>query len=383
MSVVCFPFKVEDPAVVLDNVEIAAAHPRVRLVLCVAAAEDATYGAVTARTGEIGAANGTPVEVIVQDRIGGLRPGKGDGMNTALRWFLTETDESRLHFYDSDITSFGPDWITAAEDAGDFGYGVVRHYFPRASTDAMITWMITRTGFALLWPRSELPWIEQPLGGELMFDRAVVERLVADDRVQNQSDWGIDTMYTFATTQAGIPFYEAYMAGGKVHSLYGRLTDLRSMLVECFQAIRLLRGETMPEYTAHRIEYPGVAPPAIVEKLGYGIEATVQLLTEQWTDRQAELARHFPVPIRDGLLANRQRATYDFMDEEAWYDAYLVMLEHAEPGDEDWADVLFRLWTARVLQYTTSVAIRGYDYATRYLHSTVTQYMRRSALGRS
>ena len=78
-------------------------------------------------------------------------------------------------------------------------YSVVRHYFARASTDAMITWMITKTGFSLLWPDSELPWIEQPLGGELLFKRPVVEHLVKDDRVRAQSDWGIDTLYTFST----------------------------------------------------------------------------------------------------------------------------------------------------------------------------------------
>jgi len=107
MSLVVFPFKHEHPEVLLHNVRVAAAHPRVHEVLCI----------------------------------------------------------------NTDITSFGPDWITKAEEAADFGYGLVRHYFLRASTDAMITWMITRTGFSLLWPHTEPSWIEQPLGSGLLMRR--------------------------------------------------------------------------------------------------------------------------------------------------------------------------------------------------------------------
>jgi mannosylglycerate synthase len=383
MSAVCFPFKVEDPAVVLGNIEVAAAHPRVTRVLCVGAEENDTFAAVAPGAEEIAVRLGRPVEVVVQERIGKKRVGKGDGMNTALRWFSTDSDADRLHFYDSDITSFGPEWITSAEEAADLGYGVVRHYFPRASTDAMITWMITRTGFAMLWPRSELPWVEQPLGGELLFRRDVVEHLLADDRVQAQSDWGVDTLYTFSTVQAGIPFYEAYVTGGKAHRLYGRLTDLKTMLVECFAAVQSLRGEEVPEFTPHRIEYPDTVPQSIAEKLGYNIEATIQLLTEKWTDRQEELLGVFSTPVRDAMYANRQRPTFDFMDEASWYETFHVMLDHFVPGDADWEEILFKLWTTRVLHYSVRSAIRGYSYAQRDLHGMVGRYLRRAARERA
>ena len=79
----------------------------------------------------------------------------------------------------------------------------MRHYFPRASTDAMITWMITRPGLAMCWPTTVLPDIGQPLGGEVLFTREVAESLHVDPNVQAQSDWGIDTRYTIATTAAG------------------------------------------------------------------------------------------------------------------------------------------------------------------------------------
>jgi mannosylglycerate synthase len=379
MSLVVFPFRVEDPEVVLNNLRIAASHPAADLVLAVGAEAESTFAAVEAARGAISAATSTPLELILQERIGTKRPGKGDGMNTALRYFLTETSADRLHFYDADITSFGPEWITRAERGADLGYDVVRHFFPRSSTDAMITWMVTRTGFALLWPRSELPQIEQPLGGELLFTRPVVEALVANDRVQAQSDWGIDTLYTFSTVQAGFSVYETYIRQGKAHALYGGLTDLRSMLVECFSAMQSLAGEQLGGAVAHRVEPTETVPAAITEKIGYNLEATLHLLGEDWTDGQVGLLEHFPSAVRDGMLSNRQRPTFLFIDEEAWHDTYEVLLEHFVPGDAGWEALLFRLWVTRVINYTATRALRGYDHAQRYLQSMVAGYVRRAA----
>ena len=53
------------------------------------------------------------------------------------------------------------------------------HTLPRASTDAMITWMVTRPLFAIGHPRSALWRIRQPLGGELALTRPVAEELMA------------------------------------------------------------------------------------------------------------------------------------------------------------------------------------------------------------
>ncbi len=378
MSLVTFPFKGENPETMLHNIAVAASHPRVQRVLCVGADRDDCYDALEVGIPALVTEHGTPIDLILQERIGSKRPGKGDGMNTALRYFLDDTDLERIHFYDSDITSFDATWITKAEEAADFDYGVVRHYFPRASTDAMITWLVTRTGFAIGWPHSELPWIEQPLGGELLFTRPVVEGLVADERVQAQSDWGIDTLYTFTTVQAGHAMYEAYMPQGKAHSLYGRLTDLRTMLVECFSAVQSLLGTDVPQYLPHRIEPQDQVPQAIAEKIGYDIEPTMTLLTQRWTDRQAELLEHFPIPVRDGMHANRQRPTYTFMGEDAWYETYCTLLSEFDRDDEDWRELLFKLWTVRVLNYTITEALRGYGPAMRYLRSMVVRSLRRS-----
>jgi len=382
MSAVVFPFKREDPEVLLKNVRTAVAHPRVRRVVCVGAEEDECFAAVARAAPNIARSSGKEVEICVQERIGTKRPGKGDGMNSALRYLVANTDHERIHFYDADILSFSEEWITKAEEAADSGYQVVRHYFPRASTDAMITWFITRAGFAILFPRSELPRIEQPLGGELLLTRAVAEALLADPRVQAQSDWGIDTLYTFAMVAGGFSIYETYMGVGKVHKLYGSLADLRTMLVECFEALSALAGASVPGTTLHHVEYQGPVSEAVKAKVGYDIDGTLALLADGWTEREAELLDHFPLAVREGLNPSRRVPRVTCMDDDAWYDTYHVLLREYHSEDPAWRDLLFRLWAARVLAYTFTVAVRGYDLAMYRLHQMVDCYCRRAA-GRS
>jgi mannosylglycerate synthase len=380
MSLVAFPFKTEKVDVIVGNIEIAAGHELVEQVLCVGFEEEGTFRAINEVRHQITAETGKVVNLILQDRIGNKRAGKGDGMNTALEFFLAETDLERLHFFDSDITSFGPDWISRAEEAADLDFGVVRHYFPRASTDAMITWLITRCGFAIQFPRSELPWIEQPLGGELLLKRSVAETLVADERVRAQSDWGIDTLYTFVTVQSECPVFETYAPQGKAHKLYGKLTDLRTMLIECFAALQGLAGEQVPEYLPHRVEPPTGVPEEIASKIGFDFESTMTLLAQRWTAGQQDLLELFPTPIRDGMLTNMQRPHFGFMGEDEWFETVQLLLARFDATDDDWQELLFKLWTTRVLNYTVTEALRGYGPAQRYRRSTVARYVRRAAL---
>lgn len=382
MSLVVFPFKNEDPEVLLNNVRIAVDHPRVKGVLCVGAEEDTCFRALKEAAPHLARVGKRPVEIIIQERIGVFRPGKGDGMNTALRYFLERTDWPRIHFYDADLLSFSPKWINKAEEAADLGYQVVRHYFPRASTDGMITWFITRPGFAILWPHSELPRIEQPLGGELLLTRPVAETLALDPRVQAQSDWGIDTLYTFAIVSHGFSLYETYIAVGKLHKLYGALTDLRTMLVECFAAIQRLASENVKQGNVHHIEYPGYVPEEIKTKVAFDIEGTLTLLAQGCTTHQIELLQLFPKHVREGLLSCRRFPRITFMDEDAWYDTYSIILQHFQPQDPDWQELLFRLWISRVLAYTLTVAIRSYEVAMQYLHEMIERYIRRSTVER-
>jgi mannosylglycerate synthase len=374
VSLVVFPFKKEDPDVVVSNVATAAEHSRVTEVMCLGFEREETYDAVSAAIPAIEGSTGTPVSLRLQDRIGTLRPGKGDGMNTALRLFLDQSAADRIHFYDADITSFTGEWIEKAESAADAGFDVVRHYFPRSSTDAMITWMITRTGFSMLWPNSTLPDIEQPLGGELLFTRPVVEHLVATDRVQAQSDWGIDTLYTFETVRAGFSMYETYVPQGKMHALYGSLTDLRTMLVECFSAIQSLRGSEVPPSIRHEVEARSEVGPAVKSKVGYDVEGSIGLLRTDWTPRQEDLMTVLSPAVQDGLRASREYPRFAFMDDSAWFETYSTMLEHFVKEDADWEALLFRLWITRVLQYTVSCALRGYDHALDHLYAMVREY---------
>lgn len=114
-----------------------------------------------------------------------------------------------------------------------------------------------------------------------------------------------------------------------------------------------------------------MVPHAIAEKLGYDIEDSFELLGLDWTDRQVELLDAFPAAVRDGLAACRTYPRVGFMGETAWVDTHRVLLDRFVPGDPDWEELLFKLWTARVLAYTLQAATRGYGYALRYLHAVV------------
>jgi mannosylglycerate synthase len=374
-SLVVFPFKSEDIEVFQGNIRKAAAHPRVEAVLCVGHSENSCYRQIKEVIPTIETETRKEVHLLIQERLGHKRPGKGDGMNTALRYFLEETDYERLHFYDSDIVSFTGEWISRAEEAADEGYQVVRHYFPRASTDAMVTWMITKTGFALLWPDTELPFIEQPLGGELLITREVADRLFKDKLVIDRSDWGIDTVYTWAIARNKFSMYETYISVGKLHKLYGTLSDLKEMVVECFNTIQELQGEEIEtEGMAHRVERPGPVPEEVKKKTAYDLEGSLLLLMENWTGRQVELLDLFPQDVREGMGECRRRPRFKFMDEESWYETYRILLGEFDFEDGDWQELLFKLWISRVLNYTSSIALRGYDYALYYLYKMIERF---------
>eukprot|EP00245_Coleochaete_scutata_P016759 TRINITY_DN794_c0_g1_i1.p1 TRINITY_DN794_c0_g1~~TRINITY_DN794_c0_g1_i1.p1 ORF type:complete len:439 (+),score=90.93 TRINITY_DN794_c0_g1_i1:106-1422(+) len=383
MSLVCFPFKEEDVTVVVRNVELAAAHPLVAAVLCVGYSRGDTWHAIERSRAEIEEKTGKHVILQVQRRVGlSLREGKGDGMNTALAYFIEHKEFERLHFYDADIVSFSGDWISKAEKQADLDFDIVRHYFPRSSTDAMITWMVTKIGFALLWPDTCLPHVEQPLGGELLLTRRAVDVLAADPRVTQQSDWGIDTLYTFVAVQAGLRMAEVYITEGKVHALYGDLRDLRTMLVECFSAMQSLRHELVDGTLAlHRMEISKPVPQNVREKIGYDVEKTLKLLRDHWTPRQHEiLQEYFDSALAEGMAKASEFPSWGFCDEAAWVNAYPVFLEHFQKGDSDWEELLFKIWVARVLNHTLKNVLRGYDVALGTLRDLVSSTQHNAAM---
>ncbi|BBN05724.1 hypothetical protein MPTK1_3g15460 [Marchantia polymorpha subsp. ruderalis] len=383
MSLVCFPFKEEDVAVVVRNLECAASHPSVTGILCVGFSRGETWFAIEGAKASIEKSCNVRVHLLLQKRIGlALRGGKGDGMNTALGYFLEHPEFTRLHFYDADIVSFSAEWISKAEKQADLGFDVVRHYFPRSSTDAMITWFVTKIGFALLWPNTVLPVIEQPLGGELLLTRKAAEVLYSDQRVRAQSDWGIDTLYTFVSAQQGLSLAEVYIPEGKVHALYGGLRDLRTMLVECFSAIQSLKREAVPADGVHRMESAKAVPELVKQKVGYDIEKTLKLLAKQtWSQGQRELLnQHFDPALAKGLQNASEWPCWGFADEEAWIGAYQKFLEHFEKGNPDWEELLFKVWVARVVNHTMRNVMRGYDCAMGTLRDFLWDTIQKSTL---
>lgn len=374
MSLAVFPFKSEAPSLVASNLATAAAHPAIDEVWAVSPGEGDTEMAVRAMAGEVSRAYAKPVEVIMQQRLGTYRSGKGDAMNTALA-LAAGQGRDRVHFYDADITNFDSSWIEGAEAAADRGFGVVRHRFPRAATDAMITWMITRPALARLFPGTFLPRLDQPLGGEVLLTGEAVESLAGSELVRNRSDWGIDTLLTYATSVMDLGLFEHHVADGKRHSLYGSLDELREMLIECLDAAASLSGRPGPGNGArHGTDPPAPVPEDLKQIVAYDLAGTVPLLEARWSEEEIRLVEGLPAELFGFLLDDPTRPKFELMDADRWYVAHGYMLEGFALGDPAWESLAFRLWLTRVLAYTTNQAGKGFDVAMAYLEGTIVRY---------
>ncbi len=340
----------------------------------VAPEEGAAEVAVGAIAEEVARAYAKPVEVIEQQRLGIYRSGKGDAMNTALARAAGQ-GRDRVHFYDADITNFDSSWIEGAEVAADRGFGVVRHRFPRAATDAMITWMITRPALARLFPGTFLPRLDQPLGGEVLLTGRAVELLAGSDLVRNRSDWGIDTMLTYATSVMDVGLYEHHVPDGKRHALYGSLDELREMLIECLDAAASLSGRPGPGNGArHGTDPPAPVPEDLKQIVAYDVAGTVPLLEARWSEEEIRLVERLPAELFGFLLDDPARPRFELMDADRWYVAHGFLMEGFALEDPAWESLAFRLWLTRVLAYTTNQAGKGFDAAMAYLESTIVHY---------
>jgi mannosylglycerate synthase len=374
VSLAVFPFKSEEPSLVASNLATAVAHPAIDEVWAVAPEEGDAEVAVRAIAEEVSRAHAKPVEVIVQQRLGSYRPGKGDAMNTALA-LAAGQGRDRVHFYDADITNFDSSWIEGAETAADRGFGVVRHRFPRAATDAMITWMITRPALARLFPGTFLPRLDQPLGGEVLLTGRAVESLAKSELVRNRSDWGIDTVLTYATSVMDLGLYEHHVADGKRHTLYGSLDELREMLIECLDAAASLSGRPGPENGArHGTDPPSPVPEDLKQIVAYDVAGTVPLLEAGWSEEEIRLVERLPADLFGFLLDDPARPRFELMDADRWYVALGFLLDGFALEDPAWESLAFRLWLTRVLAYTTDQAGKGFDAAMAYLESTILHY---------
>ena len=362
MSLVVFPFKREQLEVMGRNLRTAASHERIDEVWAVAAAEDSAMVDVSRLASEVARATGTQVNVFAQERIGVFRSGKGDGMNTALARSAARGFD-RTHFYDADITNFDTGWIDGAEVAADRGYGVVRHRFPRAATDAMITWMVTRPGLALRFPGTVLPRLGQPLGGELLLTAPAVEALVADPAVRARSDWGIDTVITHATACLDLGLFEHNAPDGKRHALYGSLTEIREMVLECLDAVASLQGEPPLDQVFHA-DPPAPVPEDLKQTLAYDVSKTRGSISEPPDAAERDLLTSLGVDP-DSTIE---------MDGDLWRELLPALLERFELSDEAWRSVVFRLWVERVIHYTLNQVPLGYDAAIAYLEERIREF---------
>ena len=364
-----FPFKDEDPELVLANVAVAASNSRIDTVWAVGESEAVSAGAL-----EIAIATGASVEVIPDKRIGTFRPGKGDAMNTALQKAVND-DVDRLHFYDADITNFDHGWIDGAEAAADLGYQAVRHTFPRAATDAMITWMVTKPMLAMKYPGTVLPAIGQPLGGELMLVGDAIRTVASSAGVSARSDWGIDTLLTHAMVATGLSLYEHHVPAGKSHSLYGSLDELKTMLVECFDAVVGL-PDNPPPVIEHARDPESPAPDTLRSQTGYSVDKTVPLLATPPAPGEADLITSLPGAIPAHVDQMMTTGDVAYLDEHVWWEILVAVGEKFILGDPSSESLLFRLWTGRVLNYTGTQVSRGYEAALDYLAETIRLYQR-------
>ncbi len=379
---VCFPFKKENVDDFKNNIKEALSNERVGHIILVGYNENETYRGISDFISTLKAEEKSRISLIIQKRLGTKRrAGKGDGMNTAIQYFVERGKEKFLHFYDADIKSFSRTWIDRVQVKLDEGYHVSRCFFPRAYTDAMVTWNITRTGFAYVWPHTILPDIEQPLGGELGFTREVAERLAKDKTVLEASDWSIDTALTVSFARYGIKLYEVYIKEGKHHKLYGKLSDLETMTVECFDFIRenkdlRINTDKMVYHKDNAVE----VPQEYKTRIAFDIDGTIKEFKEGWTEKmKALLLEYFPPHINERVLKALSDGDYEFMDPVLWYDAYEIFMKYFNPNIEDWRKLLFKLWVLRVLNHA-KLALKDPDASLRSLKTMIELFRTRAGV---
>lgn len=362
-TMVVVPFLAEDPKLVVRTLELAATHPRVTEVVGIHGDDPETVRAVTALASDF--------RIIPQQRIGRLRAGKGDAINTGFDYFLQSTCD-RLHFYDADIKTFETSWIDQAESGLDLGFDTVRHFYPRGATDGMVTAMLVRPALAMRWPYSVLARLKQPLSGEIAFTRRSATAIAGAQLVRKQSDWGIDTVITGATAHLGFSIYENYIVAGKDHQLYGSLAELKTMFWECLGALRLLMRESEPQQVAHHTD---THPPPTLDLLNvvaFDAPATEKILQKPLTASQRELLRtEFNPAYADALVEKR----LEMFDTTTWLDILKVLITRTVPSDLDWQTVAFQLWVARVLHFNSFEVEKGYAHAIEYIEAMITEAM--------
>ncbi|MBA3362177.1 MAG: hypothetical protein H0T94_12055 [Acidimicrobiia bacterium] len=362
-TMVVVPFLAEDPELVVRTLELAATHPRVSEVVGIHGDDPETVRAVKALA--------SGLRIIPQRRIGRLRAGKGDAINTGFDYFLRSKCD-RLHFYDADIKTFEMSWIDQAESGLDLGFDTVRHFYPRAATDGMVTAMLVRPALAMRWPYTALARLKQPLSGEIAFTRRSATAIASERLVREQSDWGIDTAITGITAHLGFSIYENYVVAGKDHQLYGSLAELKTMFWECLGALQLLMRDSEPQQVAHHTDSHSPPTLDLLNVVAFDAPASEKILQKPLTASQRELLRTQFKPEYAEALNKKQLETFDTT---RWLDILRVLITRAVPSDLDWQTVAFQLWVARVLHFNAFEVEKGYTHAIEYIEAMITKAM--------
>jgi hypothetical protein len=216
-----------------------------------------------------------------------------------------------------------------------------------------------------LFPGTVLPRLGQPLGGELLLSGQAVQALAADPFVGDRSDWGIDTVITHATTILDMGIYEHNIADGKRHALYGSLTEIRDMVLECLDAVSSLAGRVPPDPGLRfEADPPTDVPEDLKQTVGFDIASTRASIGSPPGPGERRLLADL------GLDPDRPVE----MSQSEWRRVLPLLMEGFELTDPAWRDVVFRLWVERVIHYTITEVPAGYDSAIAYLEGTIDRF---------
>ena len=188
--------------------------------------------------------------------------------------------------------------------------------------------------------------------------------------MRNRSDWGIDTVLTYATSVMDLGLYEHHVADGKST----RSTDPRRAAGHAHRMSSML---------PHRLGNPGPTPdtPPIrrhgsrrtEQIVAYDVAGTARLPRDRLEPRRRPVwSRGSPPTCSVSFEDPIARTSSSWMlIAGIWRHGFLM--EGFTLGDPA-ESLAFRLWLTRVLAYTTNQAGKGSTLAMTYLESTILRY---------
>lgn len=294
--------------------------------------------------------------------------GKGGAMVTGMKYALTNGFRNVV-FLDGDITSVTPHWITfLLENMERHRAAMARGYFDRSTLDAQITRHVTRPLMAIYFPEGRR--IQQPLGGELVLTAELASYLLREAPTAPPHHWGIDTFLTVNTVAGGFSVVEVYLTQ-KVHKRKS-LTELRSMLVECFDE---MCKEIAFHGRSHAVPEPKVNLVVVtpkenaIERVGGDVRSLRYADLEEQRERFFTFVRGIrqpktrlrelglPKEHRDLILNLFDRRRFDVESSQLNGELWVSLIDRLARGYIErgfspiYHDVVFACWTLRALSF--------------------------------